>query len=174
MTEQYPPISSLILHSGNMVLIDKLIAAGDDGVTCVSYQQNASLFSIKTNYLPSYVCIEYMAQTIAAYAGLKAVNNNRAPTIGLLLGTRSFTSTQADIPISQPVAIKVKEAYNDQDQLVLFHCEVSNYYPDEAPLANISGQNKVNSTPFATADIKAIMPNDTRTLLNKFSHQDQH
>lgn len=173
MTEQYPPIDSLILHSGNMVLIDKLIAADDGGVTSVSYQQNAKLFSIKSNYLPSYVCIEYMAQTIAAYAGLKALNNNREPTIGLLLGTRSFRCSQANMAISQPVAIKVKEIYNDQDQLVLFHCEVSNYYPAEALGANTSGQNKVNSTPFAAADIKAIMPTDTRTLLNKFSHPDQ-
>jgi predicted hotdog family 3-hydroxylacyl-ACP dehydratase len=83
-------IEDYIPHRKPMVLIDKLISSDDHTATAsVSITPN-SLFQNEQGNVPTWIGIEYMAQTIAAYAGAKHVRNKEVIKAGFLVGTRSY------------------------------------------------------------------------------------
>ncbi len=79
----------LMPHSAPMVLIDRLIEARDDFVhTQIDICSNIPFF--ETEGVPSYVGIEYMAQTIAVWSGFHSKKQGGAPKVGFLVGTRQL------------------------------------------------------------------------------------
>lgn len=83
---------TLMPHSAPMVLIDKLIDAGEDFVhTQVEIRPGIPFF--ENSGVPSYVGLEYMAQNIAVWSGLQSQKQGNSPKIGFLVGSRILTLT---------------------------------------------------------------------------------
>lgn len=79
--------ANLMPHSAPMVLIDRLIDVGEDFVhTQIDIRTDIPFF--EKGKVPSYVGIEYMAQTIAVWSGFQSKKQGDMPKIGFLLGSR--------------------------------------------------------------------------------------
>ncbi|MDF2576904.1 MAG: hypothetical protein K0S74_388 [Chlamydiales bacterium] len=82
-------VSDLLPHAPPMVLVDKLIEYREDFVhTTVTIRKDSVFY--ENGQVPSYVGLEYMAQTIGVWHGLSARRTNQSVKIGFLLGTRKL------------------------------------------------------------------------------------
>ena len=67
----WPDIRSLIPHSDAMVLVDRVIAVDEESLCAEVRIRPDSLFCM-ANGVGAWIGLEYMAQTIAAFAGYTA------------------------------------------------------------------------------------------------------
>jgi len=73
--------------------------------------------------VPAWAGIEYMAQTIAAYVGIKARQANEPIRMGFLLGTRRYSSNVAAFKVGATLTIRAEKIMQD-DGLGVFDCRI--------------------------------------------------
>ncbi|MCE0556472.1 MULTISPECIES: 3-hydroxydecanoyl-ACP dehydratase [unclassified Motilimonas] len=111
-----------IPHRRSMVLLDKIIFA--DETRCISQLEiHANSLFANEQGVPSWVGIEYMAQTIAAFAGVQARAKAQEPEIGFLLGTRSYQVQTPLFKIGQKLQISATHVLTD-NSLTVFACSL--------------------------------------------------
>ena len=84
-----PDIRQLLPHSGPMVLLDRVVVADDESM-CAEVRIRSDSFFCADGGVGAWVGLEYMAQTIGAYAGYTAWLRGEPIKIGYLLGTRCY------------------------------------------------------------------------------------
>ena len=140
-------ISELIPHSGKMLLLDEVLDYGEDWLSAQVHITRHSQF-VESDAVPALVVIEYMAQTVAALAGIRAKKNGAAVRIGLLLGTRKFDSNVDSIAVGVDLKIHVEELFSEENGLAVFKCvatapavavscHLNVYHPDDIGALNI-------------------------------------
>ena len=118
-------VEQLLPHSGDMVLIDKLIEYGSDyGVSTVRVASTSKFFEENINGIHAAIGLEWMAQTIAAIAGVKALQNNRPVQVGFLLGTRMYEPAKNVFAIDEEYVIHVKQLFREENGLGAFQCSI--------------------------------------------------
>lgn len=124
--EQQYDLEKILPHNHPMILIDKIeqinIAEGWVSAS-VPVSENCLFFDKELNGIPSITGIEFMAQTIGCYAYLK--RGEGEPTIGFLLGTRSYKCNIEKFENNKKYIIKAKEIFGDNN-LVSFGCFIYN------------------------------------------------
>ena len=115
-------VTELIPHTGDMVLLDRIIDYDDQGLTAELVVRGDGLLG-DDKTVPAWAGIEYMAQTIAAYAGVKARQANEPIRLGFLLGTRRYNSNVAAFKVGATLTIRVKKIMQDDD-LGVFDCRI--------------------------------------------------
>ena len=118
----FPAVSELLLHRAPMILIDEVLEAAEGRVVTRVTLRSSSPF-VENERVSAVVAIEYMAQTIAAYAGLRARAAGGVPRIGYLLGTREMTLEIDAFAVGDELTIEARHVWGD-DQLGSFECEV--------------------------------------------------
>lgn len=115
-------IAELIPHSGRMVLLDRIIDFDELSLSAELTVRNDGLLG-DANSVPAYAGIEYMAQAIAAYAGIQAKQVGEPIKIGFLLGTRRYTSNVGSFAVGTMLTIQVTKIIQD-DKLGVFDCKI--------------------------------------------------
>jgi predicted hotdog family 3-hydroxylacyl-ACP dehydratase len=115
-------VTDLIPHSGDMVLLDRIVDFDGQGLTAELAVRGDELFCPGPS-VPAWVGIEYMAQTVAAYVGMKAKQANEPIRLGFLLGTRFYDSNVAAFEVGATLTIRVKKIIQD-DGLGVFECRI--------------------------------------------------
>ncbi len=118
----FPPLVDLLPHRPPMILLDRVIGEQDQGVTCEVTIAESSLF-VRDGVVPAVVFVEYMAQAIAAYAGLKAGRNSETVRVGLLLGAREIRFFAAGARVGDRLEVSADRRFGDE-LLGNFQCEV--------------------------------------------------
>jgi predicted hotdog family 3-hydroxylacyl-ACP dehydratase len=116
-------LADLLPHSGEMILLDRILAADEDSLTAQLTVRGDALFSQDANHVPAWVGIEYMAQTIAAYAGLMAKQQGDAIKLGFLLGTRRYHSNVSAFTVGTVLTVRVEKIIQDE-ALSMFSCHL--------------------------------------------------
>lgn len=75
---------------------------------------------VRNGRVGAWVALEYMAQAIAAFAGLNARARGEAPKVGFLIGSRHFSCTVAYLPVGTTLEISVVRQLEDDGGLGLF------------------------------------------------------
>lgn len=83
-----PEITTIVPHSGRMLLLSRVITHTADQTVCAVDVAQSELFHDAGGSVPGWVSLEYMAQCIAAHAGLVAHYRAERQRPGLFLGTR--------------------------------------------------------------------------------------
>jgi len=126
--EVLPPIEEVVPHRPPMLLIDRVCAHGDDlAVSSVAIRPDSPFVVAGPDGrlgVPAVVGIEYMAQTVAAYAGLSARKEKRAPRIGFLLGCRELSLGTDAFAVGETLTIEVRRVFGEND-LGSFSCKVA-------------------------------------------------
>ena len=119
----YPPIVELVPHRPPMLLLDRVLSYDGDCVVCETVLGPDSPFA-EQGEVPAVVGIEYMAQTIAAGAGLSARDKgDQGGRMGFLLGCRSLSITVDSFQIGDRLTIEARRTWGEKE-LGSFACKV--------------------------------------------------
>jgi len=144
---RFNSISELLAHRGEMILLDHIESWSENHLEASVLHRDITPFSDQDGNTPAWVGIEYMAQTIGALAGVRALENNRPVKIGFLLGTRKYQSQVAKFLRNEKVIIRVDLIFFGENNLAAFDCIISS--------------NRI----LAEAQIKVIQPDNTEDVL---------
>ena len=147
-------IEDVVPHQAPMILIDSLINYEQESACCqVKITKNSPFYDNEKQAVPSYIGCEYMAQSIAAFAGAQSLDNNGEVVIGFLLGSRKYKALKPYFPLGITLNITVKELYCEGSGLRVFECEISDL------AENI----------YAQANINVFQPSDATAFINENS-----
>ena len=118
----YNDVATLIPHSGRMVLLDRVVQFDGNNLTTEMTVRNDGLFGNEKE-VPAWAGIEYMAQAVAAYAGIKSKLAGEPIKLGYLLGTRRYNSNVSTISVGASLTIHIKNIIQD-DKLGVFDCSI--------------------------------------------------
>lgn len=118
----YSDIAGLIPHTGSMVLLDRIIDFDEHSLSAELVVRDDGLLGNDKN-VPAWAGIEYMAQAVAAYAGIMSKLAGEPVKLGFLLGTRRYTSNVASFDVGTVLTIQVKNIIQD-DKLGVFDCKI--------------------------------------------------
>lgn len=82
-------LAQLLPHAAPMILLDKALESDETTMRAALTIRDETLFRQERG-VPSYIGLEYMAQTCGAFAGLRALAAKQPVTLGFLLGTRNM------------------------------------------------------------------------------------
>jgi predicted hotdog family 3-hydroxylacyl-ACP dehydratase len=115
-------VAELIPHRGRMVLLDRIVEFEGESLTAELIVRDDGLLGDE-NSVPAWVGIEYMAQAVAAYAGIKSKLAGEPIKLGYLLGTRRYSSNVASFAVGTALTIHIKTIIQD-DKLGVFDCMI--------------------------------------------------
>ncbi|MDH3444096.1 MAG: 3-hydroxylacyl-ACP dehydratase [Deltaproteobacteria bacterium] len=118
-----PDIRLLVPHSDRMVLLDRVVAADVDSLCAETTIRDDSLFYTEGG-VGAWVGLEYMAQTIAAYAGYAAYLRREPIKPGFVLGTRRFESQRPMFPLGSVLQIYAMKVLQNDSGLGSFDCRI--------------------------------------------------
>jgi len=120
---QYPPIVELVPHRPPMLLLDRVLSYDGERVVCETVLGPDSPFA-EQGEVPAVVGIEYMAQTIAAGAGLSARDKgDQAGRTGFLLGCRNLSIAVDSFQIGDRLTVDERRTWAE-NQIGSFACKV--------------------------------------------------
>lgn len=149
-TPSFPPVSALMRHRGDMLLIDSVLDAGEDWIRVRVRPGQSRGFIRENGTVPGWVGLEYMAQALNAFAGLADYRAGQAPPIGFLLGTRRYQCRVTAFAAEQNLTVFARQKYLDEDRLALFECQL------------LDGEDVL-----AEAEIKAIQPQNPESIFER-------
>ncbi len=127
MTEfshKMPPVAELLPHQAPMILIDRVLDAGEEHVYCqLEVTPSHTFFDADSRAIPGWVGIELMAQTVATWSGFRARQQGEQPPIGFLLGSRRYQSEVQAFTQGQLLDIKAERLMEDNGMAV-FSCRI--------------------------------------------------
>jgi predicted hotdog family 3-hydroxylacyl-ACP dehydratase len=117
------PITQLVPHRAGMLLIDRVVFDDAEQVMVEATVRRDGLF-VDEQGLPAWVGIELMAQTVASWAGLRALEQRRPVDLGFLLGTRRFECTTPSFEVGSRLEIEAKQEMVGDNGLAVFACVI--------------------------------------------------
>jgi len=119
----FPPIAEVIPHRPPMLLLDRIVEfTPEKSVTCEVRIRGDAPF-VEDGGVPAVVGIEYMAQSVAAFAGLSARADGKGVRIGLLLGCREMTLAIDAFAVGDTLTVNARRTWGETD-LGHFSCNV--------------------------------------------------
>jgi predicted hotdog family 3-hydroxylacyl-ACP dehydratase len=119
----WPDIRSLIPHSGPMVLVDRVVAVDEESLCAEVRIRPDSLF-YAAGGVEAWVGIEYMAQTIAAFAGYTAYLSGEPVKPGFLVGARRYECTRTMFKLGSLLKVHVRRVLQSENGLGSFECRI--------------------------------------------------
>jgi predicted hotdog family 3-hydroxylacyl-ACP dehydratase len=131
---QEKELMSLVPHKGKMFLLSRvraynlrertLTAEYDVGADCMFYDA-------RVGGIPSWVCFEFMAQSISALSGIAGREKGKKPKPGFILSVSNITLSVPVLKVGTTVSIQIYEDYT-VDMIFTFQCTV---FLDEKQIA---------------------------------------
>ena len=142
-------IAELLPHQAPMLLLDRLLDYQGMRVRCETrVGARHSLLLDEQGNLPAWVGLELMAQTIAAWAGMRGRERGEPVRIGMLLGSRQYQSQLASFAAGDLLVIEAHCLLEDGG-MASFECRIlrgdepcaearlSTYLPGDTELAEL-------------------------------------
>lgn len=118
-------IEQVLAHEAPMILIDSLNHYSEESACCaVTITEHSPFYNPTLGGVPSYIGVEYMAQSIAAYAGALANDCEQEIKIGFLIGSRKYQTYHSVFKHNATLAIKVQKLYQEESGLSVFDCQI--------------------------------------------------
>ena len=118
-----PNIEDLVPHTKPMLLLNRLLEAGEEYIVCEVLVHSDGLFDT-SGQVPALVGIEYMAQAVSAFSGLEARRQGKPVKMGFLLGTRRFETNVADFCCGEALTVKICRVIQGNDGIASFDCTI--------------------------------------------------
>ncbi|MEH8017133.1 hotdog family protein [Rheinheimera muenzenbergensis] len=120
------PIEQVLPHAQPMILLDEFIEAGAEHAVCkVNISADSAFFDAASRSVPAYVGIEYMAQTVAAYAGAHKLAAGDSVRLGFLLGCRKYQPQVPAFAEGAELSISATKVVMDESGLSVFDCQIA-------------------------------------------------
>lgn len=129
-------VADLVPHSGKMSLLSTIVDYGDEWLQAEVHITLDSMFA-DAHGVPAWVGLEYMAQSIAAWAGLQERLNGGKPKIGLLLGSRKYICNTDYFASGQTLMLNVHVEMRAENGLDIFNCEIRGEGIEASAMVNV-------------------------------------
>ena len=117
-------IAELLPHQAPMLLLDKLLDYQGARVRCETrVGARHGLLLDPQGKLPAWVGLELMAQTIAAWAGMRGRERGEPVRIGMLLGSRQYQSLVPSFEAGERLVIEA-ECLLEDGGMASFECRI--------------------------------------------------
>ncbi len=118
----FPAIAEVLPHSAPMILLDEIVAYGGTGIRCRATIRSDSPF-VAAGRVRAIVSLEYMAQAVAAFAGMRGRTAGAPPRIGYVIGAREMTLEVDQFAIGDELLVDAEEVWGDE-RMSSFRCRV--------------------------------------------------
>ena len=105
-----------------MVLLDAIVELDDEQIEAKVTITSDSMF-LRDGRVRSIVCLEYMAQAVAAFAGIRRKSAGEAPKIGYIIGVPSMELEVDGFEIGDELQVHAKHVWGE-GELGRFDCRV--------------------------------------------------
>lgn len=133
-TPPFPPVAELVPQRPPMLLLDEVAAASRDAITCTAIVREGNPL-VRDGRAHASAVLEYMAQTIAALAGLRAREAGQPPAIGLIAACRDLDLAAEHLSVGDRLQIDAERVWPpaaEAGELAEYRARVTR---DGAPLA---------------------------------------
>lgn len=122
-TADFPyAVETLLPQSDRMVLIDRVIEAGEGHIVVELTVRDDGLFSDRSRTVPAWVGLEYMAQAVAAYSGYHRRRRGLQIDLGFLLGTRYYQCSVGRFACGTRLRVRAEKIIEAANDMVVFDC----------------------------------------------------
>ena len=143
------PILDLLPHAPPMALLDRATYISEDEFESEVVIRPDSEFC-DGEKVGSWVGIEYMAQSIAAFASAEAVLKGESVKVGFLLGSREYRCKTPYFKVGAALRIRVKKVIHDPNGLSVLECSLSQAGQAEAEVVS-------NLTVYEVPDLQSYL-----------------
>ena len=116
------PAVEVVPHKPPMSLLRHVLSHNADVTVCDVHIAKDSLF-FSDGRVEAWVGLEYMAQAVAAHAGVDARKRGKPAAIGFLLGTRRADFFSAGFTPGQTLLVEVRHVWGE-GELFCFDCSI--------------------------------------------------
>lgn len=114
----FPPVADVLPHAGRMVLLTRIVDHAEESTTCRVDAGPDAPFREPSGLVPAYVGVEYLAQCIAAHAGLRARARGEPVKPGLLLGSRRIDFRTDGFRAGQALLVSATRVWGERQMAV--------------------------------------------------------
>ncbi len=118
-------IAPLIPHSGEMILLDRVIEFSAEHLIAETEVRSQNIL-LKKGRLDSFAGAEILAQGIGAWAGCKCVRAGIPIGLGYWLGSRKLNVHQQYIDVGTKLKVCIKMSIEDATGFGVFDCQLIN------------------------------------------------
>jgi predicted hotdog family 3-hydroxylacyl-ACP dehydratase len=119
-----PAIHDVVPHSGRMLLLDRIVAFDGASLTAELSIRAGALF-VHARGAGAWAGIEYMAQTVAAFAGMEARTRGEKAKVGFLVGTRHYGCNVPYFPVGATLRVLVQRDARGPQGVASFDCSIT-------------------------------------------------
>jgi predicted hotdog family 3-hydroxylacyl-ACP dehydratase len=125
MTEGFPAVSEILPQRGPMRLLSAVLEHSEAYTVC-SVEVSVDTPGVAADgTVSSLMGIEYMAQCVAAHAGLRGRARGEAPRVGFLIGARRLDfRSRAPFTVGQRLVVRALRAWGEEE-FAMFACRLS-------------------------------------------------
>ena len=124
MADPFPPMADLVPHRESMRLLSSVLEHSEHRTVCAVEVGTDSPFLTGDGGVPVFVGVEYLAQGVAAHAGLRGWVKGEPPRVGFLIGSRRLdVRGHADFRVGQRLIVEVVRAWGEEE-LAMFSCRL--------------------------------------------------
>jgi predicted hotdog family 3-hydroxylacyl-ACP dehydratase len=120
----YPNIEELVPHAKPLLLVDEVLEAGEEHIVCRVLVRDDGLFN-RHGIVPGWLGMEYMAQTVAAFSGWRNWKERQPVKVGLLLGTRRYSTSGAGYRVGDELTVRAERVIEGAGGMSAFECRIS-------------------------------------------------
>ena len=139
MGTSFPPVAEVVPQRGRMMLLSSVLEHSDQHTVCAVEVGTDSPFLETGGTVPALIGVEYMAQCVAAHAGLQRWAKGEAPRVGFLIGSRRLdVRSPTGFRAGQRLIVHVRRAWGEEE-FAVFACRLI-----DAPSQAILVQGNLN------------------------------
>ena len=126
----YPAVAELLPHGPGAAFLERVLELTGEAIACEVVPGARDGVYAENGMIPAELCIEYMAQAIAAYAGLRAPEGRRRE-VGYIIAVRKLELHVTGFTLGQPLTVRAMWEWGEAN-LARFHAVIER---DGEPLA---------------------------------------
>lgn len=154
-----PPVTELLPHKDQMVLIDEVVSFSEEEkciTVSVNVTEDSTFYDAAVGGVPNLVAIEYMAQASAALAEMaqKIKDSSGPPRPGILLGTRKLNLAIEKFEVGKKYLVSAKDVFDD-GTTASFECDVKDESGEVVAVAALTAYRPEDFTEFLKERINA-------------------
>lgn len=134
------PVRELLPHQPPMVFLDRVVSYEETKLRTETTVRRESPFC-EDDGMPGWVGIEYMAQCVAAYAGMQGRLRGEPPLLGFLLGTRAYECSVNRFPLGETLTVCAEKLFTESG-LGAFACSIETDRPVAIATINVYQPDK--------------------------------
>jgi predicted hotdog family 3-hydroxylacyl-ACP dehydratase len=117
-------LQDLVPHRPPLLLLDRVLEERENAVAAEAVVDPRAWCANPDGSLPAWFGIELMAQTVAAFSGVRQARKGQPARRGYLLGTRSMTCDLPAFPPGARLRVEAEPVFLDDSGISAFACRI--------------------------------------------------